>query len=329
MPLSVDPLPVVAATRPPGRQALRRLALVGIAACATSSLLVGCGAAAPEAPPSTAPATSAPSPADLPGRDPDTPTGRDVTFAGPSGLLRGSWAAPVGKLKGAVLVVHDSQGLTPHYADVVGRFAGAGYAALCVDLLSGQTSATTEPSQAPMALATLPPAKLLASMRAGIVELGRRAPGAKIGAVGFGFGAGALWQLLGAGDPILAAAVPFYGPTPEDVNFAKSHAAVLAMYPGNDRKLGESQDNADMAMMNANLVHNSTLYPNADAGFFDETGAHYDADAASRAWKATLDWLNRYLVSAPPTSKALPASSKTPSAHPARASAAPGAPRTP
>jgi carboxymethylenebutenolidase len=222
-----------------------------------------------------------------------------------------------------VLVVHDNQGLTPHFSDVVGRFAGAGYAALCVDLLSGDGGHATDPSQAPMALATLPPEKLIASMRAGVVELGRRTPGVKIGAVGFGFGAGALWQILGAGDPILAAAVPFYGSTPDDVDFSKSHAAILALYPENDRKLGESQDNADMAMMKANLVHNSTLYPDAAAGFFDDTGAHYNADAAAKGWQATLDWFNQYLVTAPTAS---PAPSRAPNAHP---TTAPKTPRVP
>lgn len=322
------PLPAVAVRHSPRREALRRLALIGVAACASGSLLSGCGTSAPPPAATSAPVSSAPVPTDLPGRDPDTPTGSDVTFTGPSGQLRGSWAAPVGKAKGAVLVVPDSQGMTPHLADVVGRFAGAGYAALSVDLLSGQSGAPTDPSQAAMALASLPPATLLADMRAGVVELGKRAPGAKIGAVGFGFGAGALWQLLGAGDPILAAAVPFYGQTPDDVNFAKSHAAVLALYPEIDRKLGESQDNADQAMMDANLVHNSMVFKDADTGFFDDTGTRYNADAASKAWTATLDWFNRYLVSAPSAPQALPAKAKAPGAHPAKPAAS-KTPKTP
>jgi carboxymethylenebutenolidase len=238
--------------------------------------------------------------------------------------LHGVWAAPKGQPKGAVLVVHDSQGLTPHISDVVGRFAGAGYAALGVDLLSGPGSPPTDPTQAPMALAALPPTNVIASMRAGVVELGRRAPGVKIGAVGFGFGAGALWRLLGAGDPTLSAAVPFYGPTAEDADFSRSHAAVLALYPENDHKLSESQDNADMAMMKANLVHNSALFPHAEAGFFDDTGTHYNADAAAKAWQATLDWFKKYLVTAPRPARPLPASSSNaPSDHPTKASTDP------
>lgn len=235
----------------------------------------------------------------------------------------------MGKPKGAVLVVHDSRGLTAHFSDVVGRFAGAGYAALCVDLLSAQGGTAPDPSRVPMALSSLPPSTLIGSLRAGIVELGRRVPGAKIGAVGFGFGGGALWQLLGAGDPILAAAVPLYGVIPENVSFSKTHAAVLALYPADDHTLSESQDNADMAMLDANLVHSSTLYAGATSGFFDDTGSHYNAGAASKAWKDTLDWLNRYLVTARPASPAIQSPSGAPGAHPSKAPKGTNAPGTP
>lgn len=219
-----------------------------------------------------------------------------MTFPGPSGTLHGAWAAPAGSPRGAVLVIHDEAGLTPHYFDLVGRFAGAGYATLAVDLLTGVGGAPApDPAQASKMLVKTLPAKLDAELQAGIAELARRAPGVKLGAVGFGFGAGLLWQHLGAGDPALAAAVPFYGAAPDDLDFTKTHAAVLGIYPDNDAKLNESQDNTDMAMMKANLVHNATIYQGAAAGFFDDTGPRYDGAAAAKAWQATLDWFKQYL----------------------------------
>ena len=63
------------------------------------------------------------------------PPGQPVRFAGPAGELQGAWAAPADP-QGAVLVIHENRGLTPHFFDLVGRLAGAGYAALSVDLLS-------------------------------------------------------------------------------------------------------------------------------------------------------------------------------------------------
>lgn len=270
------------------REVMRRLALAGLAAGVAGSVLAACGTGGPgSSSPGAAP----------PGRGPDTPRGADVSFGGPSGQLHGSWAAPTGQSKAGVLVVHDNQGLTPHYADVVGRFAGAGYATLCVDLLSGQPGATapSNPAQAQAALVAVPSDALLAKLRAGIDELGRRAPRVKIGAAGFGFGGGLLWQLLATGEPRLAAVVDFYGVAPDNLDFTKSHAAVLALYPADDRKLSESQDNADQAMLNANLVHNSVLYANSVAGFFDDTNPHYNAATAGQAWQATLDWFSHNL----------------------------------
>jgi carboxymethylenebutenolidase len=268
---------------------MRRLALVGVAAGIGASLLSACGTSGPG---SGAAAEAAP-----PGREPETPRGSDVTLAGPSGQLRASWAAPTGQAKASVLVIHDNQGLTPHFADVVGRFAGAGYATLCVDLLSGQNApaAPADPAQAPRALLAEPPDKLLANLRAGLDEIGRRVPGVKNGAVGFGFGGGQLWQLLAAGEDRLAAAVNFYGEASDNLDFSKTHAAVLALYPADDRKLSESQDNADQAMLNANLVHNSVLYAGSVAGFFDDTSPRYNPTAAAQAWQATLDWFGRNL----------------------------------
>ncbi|HEY9417857.1 MAG TPA: dienelactone hydrolase family protein [Pseudonocardia sp.] len=285
------------------REALRRLGFVAVAAGLAGSLLVGCGTPVPDAPSNDAPVLSEPPP----GRAAATPLGHEITFAGPSGTLRGSWAAPAGTPRGAILVVHNNLGLTPHFVDLVGRYAGAGYATLCVDLTSGASTGgartvgvanTTEPAAAIRAAKTLaaaPREALVAEMRAGITELTRRAPGVKVGAVGFGLGGSLLWHLLDAGEPRLAAAVPFYGPAPDGLDFSRSHAAVLGLYPDNDPKLNESQDSTDVAMMQANLVHNSTVYQETTVGFFDDTSPRYQGAGAAKAWRDSLDWFGKYL----------------------------------
>lgn len=71
-----------------------------------------------------------------------------------------------------------------------GRLAGEGYSALAVDLLSeeGGTASLTESGAATAALGNAPPQRLVADLRAGLDELARRAPGTKLGMVGFCFG---------------------------------------------------------------------------------------------------------------------------------------------
>ena len=49
----------------------------------------------------------------------------------------GAWAPSAQqKVKGGVLVIHENRGLTPHIANVAGRFAANGFSALALDLLS-------------------------------------------------------------------------------------------------------------------------------------------------------------------------------------------------
>lgn len=270
------------------REALRRLGLLGVGLGAATTLLAACG---------TAGQTPAPETGPPPGRGPNTPNATDLRFPGPAGELLGAWAAPVGPPKGAVLVVHENKGLTPHFYDVVGRFAGVGYGALCVDLLSAQggTAKLTDPAQPPAILAAAPKEALVADLKAGIDKLTHQVPGAKVGAVGFCFGGAMVWQLLAVGEARLAAAVPFYGPAPEDPDFSRAKAAVLAIYGQLDKRVNETQDKADSKLLAANLEHRSISYQGADHAFFNDTGPRYNPVAAGQAWQVTLDWLGRHL----------------------------------
>jgi carboxymethylenebutenolidase len=276
------------------REALRRLALLGLGAAAASAVLSAC-AAEPAAPPPSAP----PPATEPPGRAQSVGPGQEIRFAGPAGELIGTWAAPAGvRPQGALLVVHENRGLTEHFVDLVGRLAGAGYGALCVDLLSAQggTAALTDPAQAPTALADTPEDALLADLRAGIDELGRRVPGAQVGMVGFCFGGGMTWQLLQAGEPRLAAAVPFYGPVPEQPDFSRVTAAVLAMFAGLDDRVNAGRERAEAALRAARVTHWIRTFEGADHAFFNDTGPRYDADAAEQAWAEMLDWFGRHLA---------------------------------
>ncbi len=112
--------------------------------------------------------------------------------------------------KGAVLVIHENKGLNDWVRSVAGRFAGIGYSALAIDLLSskGGTATFADPAQATAELTKIPPEESVANLKSGISELQRRAPGVKVAAVGFCMGGGMVRRLLASGEPQLAAAVP-------------------------------------------------------------------------------------------------------------------------
>ena len=149
-----------------------------------------------------------------------------------------------------MLVIHENRGLTDHIRTIPPRFAADGYSALAVDLLSeeGGTETLGGDAQAIGALGAAPVERMVADMRSGIDELQRRVPNQKIGMIGFCFGGGMTWTLLAAGEPRLAAAAPFYGPTPANPDFSGSKAAVLAVYGALDARVNGTRDAAVAAL---------------------------------------------------------------------------------
>jgi carboxymethylenebutenolidase len=154
-----------------------------------------------------------------------------ISWGGSTGQLQGAWAQAADS-KGGVLVIHENKGLTDWVRSVAARLAGAGYSALAIDLLSekGGTAAFRDPAEATAALSTIAPEQFTHDMNSGVAELKLRAPGQQVGVVGFCFGGGLVWQLLGAGALGVSAAVPFYRPLPPNPDFAGSKAAVLGIY---------------------------------------------------------------------------------------------------
>ncbi|HWB72318.1 MAG TPA: dienelactone hydrolase family protein [Egibacteraceae bacterium] len=280
------------------REALWRLGLLGLGAAAASSLLA---CAREDRAEQTAPSPAATTPP----TEPTTPTPDDlsttpvepITFPGPQErVLQGSWAQSAAP-RGGVLVVHENRGLNDHIRSVAERFAASGYSALAIDLLSeeGGTASLGDPANATAALGRVPPERFVADMRAGIDELERRLGGSRLAAVGFCFGGGMVWRLLDAGEPRLDAAVPFYGPAPDDPDFSGSTAAVLAIYAEFDDRVNATRAAARTALQRAGLTHEIVTFPGVDHAFFNNTGPRHDATAAAHAYGRVLDWFARHV----------------------------------
>ena len=280
------------------REAMRRLALLGVSTAAATALIAACSERQEQAGP-TAPSSTTTTPSDAaqpPGMAGALPT-EPITWPGPHGELKAAWAQAASP-RGGVLVIHENKGLNDWVRSVAGRLAGAGYSALAVDLLSeeGGTGSFQDPAQATAALAKVPPDRFTRDLNSSVAELQLRAPGQKIAVVGFCFGGGLVWQLLNSGGLRLSAAVPFYGPLPDNPDFAGSKAAVLAIYAALDPRVTGSQPAAKAALERAGLVNEIVVEPNADHAFFNDTGTRYNAAAAADAWQRLLDWFGRYLA---------------------------------
>lgn len=270
------------------REALRRLALLGVGAATATSIIAACARSEEQAQPS--PTTTATS-------KPAALRTDEIEFEGPNGrTLRGAYAAPADPIAG-VLVVHENRGLNDHIRDVAGRFATLGYGALAIDLLSeeGGTASLGGDAEAMAALDKVSDERFVADMRGGLDELERRIPDGKLGSIGFCFGGAMVWMLIASGDERLAAAAPFYGTVPDDPDFSNSKAAVLAVYAGEDTRVNATRADAEAALKEAGLTYRIATFEGADHAFFNDTGMRYNAEAAKDAWGRVQEWFTTYL----------------------------------
>ena len=280
------------------REALRRLGLLGLSGAAAASLLAG--VVADQAKALAGVASGAGSTTDRHAAD-DEVAGletREISFRGPQGRrLMGAWAA-ARRPRGGVLVVHENRGLNDSIRAVAGRLAASGYSSLAIDLLSeeGGTGSFADEFEAMAALGAASPSRFVADMKAGVTELRRRLPRKKVAATGFCFGGGMVWLLLASKETRLAAAVPFYGPFPENGNLAGSKAAVLGVYAELDSRVNATRSAARSALRRAGLRHRIVTFPGVDHAFFNPTGSRYDREAASAAYRQMLNWFGTYIA---------------------------------
>ncbi len=279
------------------REAMRRLGLLGLTTAASAALIASCSEEPEQAStPASSYTTGPPGPPQPPGMAHTLPT-QPITWPGPSSQLQAAWSQAADS-KGAVLVIHENKGLNDWVRSVAGRLAGAGYSAMAIDLLSerGGSGAFAGPGQATAALGAIAPEQFIHDLNSAVAQLKLRAPGEKVGVVGFCFGGGLVWQLLGDGALGVSAALPFYGPFPDNPNFAGSKAAVLAIYGALDTRITGSRAAAKAALARVGLVNEIVVEPDADHAFFNDTGPRYNAAAAADAWQRMLDWFGRYLA---------------------------------
>jgi carboxymethylenebutenolidase len=279
------------------RETLRRLALLGLGTVAAGELISACSRENPAKAPTAAPVPESSTGSGQPPGAANTRPTAPITWSGPQGQLQGAWAQATDS-KGCVLVIHENKGLNDWVRSVAGRLAGAGHSALAIDLLSeeGGTAAFQDPAQATAALGGIPTERFTRDLNSGVTELNRRAPGQKVGVVGFCFGGGLVWQLLASGALGVSAAVPFYGPLPANPDFTGSRAAVLAIYGALDARVTGTQAEAKAALDRSGLVNEIVVEPGADHAFFNDTGPRYNAGAAADAWQRLLDWFGRHLA---------------------------------
>ncbi len=214
----------------------------------------------------------------------------DVSWPGHGATVQGYLARPKGRKKrGAVVVIHENRGLTPHIKDVTRRVAQAGYLALGVDALSPLGGTPTDEDKGRELIGRLDPAQNLDNYLAALAYLrARPESNGRTGCVGFCWGGG-LANQLAVHDARLNAAVAYYGqqPKPEDVPQIK--AALLLHYAGLDERIDAGIPACEAALKAAHVPYELFVYAGVNHAFNNDTSpARYNAEAAQLAWERTL-----------------------------------------
>ena len=216
--------------------------------------------------------------------------GEMVTFPNETTSVSGYLARPEGDGPfPAVIVIQEWWGLVPHIKDVADRFAGEGFVALAPDLYHGQ--AATEPDGAMQLMRSLAWDSALHDLRASAKWLKAQPfTNGKLGTVGFCMGGGLSYRFA-AHSEAPDAAVIFYGSSPNQLDEAKSVACpVLGLYGETDARITGQAPALAEAMRAAGKPFDYHVYAGAAHAFFNNESAVYNAEAASDAWRRTLEF---------------------------------------
>jgi carboxymethylenebutenolidase len=213
-----------------------------------------------------------------------------VTWPGDGATVSGYLVHAKGKKKrGAVVVIHENRGLTPHIKDVTRRVAQAGYLALGVDALSVAGGTPADEDQGRTLIGQLDAAKNLNNYLAALTYLrARPESNGRTGCVGFCWGGG-LANQLAVHDPKLNAAVAYYGQQPKAEDVPQIKANIMLHYGGLDQRINAGIPAYEAALKAAHTPYELFVYEGVNHAFNNDTSpARYNAEAAKLAWERTL-----------------------------------------
>lgn len=190
---------------------------------------------------------------------------------------------------GAVIVIHENRGLTPHIEDVARRAAKAGYLAIAPNALSALGKTPANEDEARSWFSELKAENNLTNFQNAVAYLKTRPDyNGKVGCVGFCWG-GAMANNLAVTVPELKAAVAFYGRQPAVEDVSKIKAAMQLHYGGLDERVNAGIPAYEAALKAAGVPYELYIYEGAQHAFHNDTSAaRYNEVAAKAAWARTL-----------------------------------------
>lgn len=210
-------------------------------------------------------------------------------------------AAPPGRNRPSIIIVHEWWGLNDHIKDVARRYAREGFIAVAPDLYSRLGHrVTADPNEAGKLMNALKQEDGLQDLNATVAYL-KTVPEVdpnRLGVTGFCMG-GSYALLLPCINPAIKAAVPFYGWIPNpDTPLQNLACPVLYIYGEEDGYIGkgEVQRLAD-ALKKYNKRGEIKTYPGASHAFFNDTRKEVYKPAEARdAWNRAVAFFKQHLA---------------------------------
>ena len=209
----------------------------------------------------------------------------------------GNGKAPV------VVVIMEIFGLSDWIRGVADQLAKEGFIAIAPDFLSGmgpnhggsQELGEQGSTQPTMAMKDEDKLRILNDVRAYAMKI--PSANGKLATVGFCWGGGTSF-LYALNEPSLAAAVSYYGPMPDSLDYSKAKAPILGLYGENDPRVDAGIPRAKEELAKRNVTYEPHVFPGAGHGFLRQQGGNQNAPgnkaAAEQAWPLTLEFLRKY-----------------------------------
>ncbi|MES2057230.1 MAG: dienelactone hydrolase family protein [Pseudomonadota bacterium] len=230
--------------------------------------------------------------------DPRLITRKGSYDIGPGKSMTGYFAAPRdARGAGAVMVIHENRGLTPHIEDVTRRVALGGFYAVAPDFLSDQGGTPADENAARDLIGKANYDAVIASAIGTIARLRTRDHGnGKAGIIGFCWGGALVNRVAVAAGDALSAGVAYYGPAPAPEEAIKVQAPLLLHYAGKDERVAATGLPWTEALKAAGKDVTAYTYDGVDHAFNNDTSKErYNEAAATLAWERTIAFLHSHL----------------------------------
>ena len=219
-------------------------------------------------------------------------------FPSPNGTMKGYLVQPsqMKGLLGAILVIHENRGLTPHIQDVTRRIAKEGFIALGIDALSLMGGTPTNEDEGRALIGKLDPKQNIENIQSGLAFLRTlKNSNKKTGAIGFCWGGGVVNDLAIV-DPALTVGIPYYGRQPAAESVSKIKAHMMLHYAGLDERINAGIPAYEAALKANQVDYQLFVYEGAQHAFNnDSSPARYQEATAKLAWKRSMDFCKKYL----------------------------------